>query len=87
MRYLNAFVLTGAALVFITLCGLVVGNRALSEPGMPVNQFAWLQYAAAAAVMLVNGWLSIRISQRGVEKKTEVAKDATDEDPGSQPQA
>ena len=59
LRFLNGFVLIGIILLFISVAGLVKGNTLLTEPGQPVNQYAWLEYLGAAALMLVNGAVSI----------------------------
>ena len=59
MRFLNGFVLIGIILFFISIAGLVKGNTVLTEPGQPVNQYAWLEYLGAALLMLVNGAVSI----------------------------
>src|SRR5689334_4061130 len=59
MRFLNGFVLIGIILLFISVAGLVKGNTILTEPGQPVNQFAWLEYLGAALLMLLNGAVSI----------------------------
>ena len=59
MRFLNGFVLIGIILLFISVAGLVRGNTLLTEPGQPVNPYAWLEYLGAAVLMLVNGAVSI----------------------------
>ena len=59
MRFLNGFVLIGIILLFISVAGLVKGNTLLTEPGQPVNPYAWLEYLGAAALMLINGVVSI----------------------------
>jgi hypothetical protein len=59
MRFLNGFVLIGIILLFISVAGLVKGNTLLTEPGQPVNPYAWLEYLGAAVLMLVNGAVSI----------------------------
>ena len=69
MRFLNGFVLIGIILLFISIAGLVKGNTLLTEPGQPVNQFAWLEYLAAAVLMLVNGAVSIWMMRRNDAQK------------------
>lgn len=64
MRYLNGFILTGIALFFISIAGLVKGNTLLTEPGQQPNPYAWLEYLAAAVIMLVNGAVSIWVANR-----------------------
>ena len=59
MRFLNGFILIGIVLLFISIAGLVSGNTLLTEPGQPVNPLAWLEYLGAAALMLINGAVSI----------------------------
>lgn len=66
MRYLNGFILTGIALFFISIAGLVKGNTLLTEPGLQPNPYAWLEYLAAAVIMLVNGAVSIWVSNRNM---------------------
>jgi amino acid transporter len=63
-RYLNGFILTGIALLFISIAGILFGERVLTEPGQPANPLAWLWYLIAAAVMLVNGVVSIRTAAK-----------------------
>jgi hypothetical protein len=69
MRFLNGFVLIGIILLFISIAGLVKGNTLLTEPGQPVNQFAWLEYLAAAVLMLINGAVSIWMMRRNESQK------------------
>ena len=59
MRFLNGFILIGIILLFISIAGLVKGNTLLTEPGQPPNPYAWLEYLAAAVLMLINGVVSI----------------------------
>ncbi len=61
--YLNAFILTGVALLFISIAGLVRQDF-LTEPGQPANPLAWLWYLVAAVIMLVNGYVSIRMAMQ-----------------------
>ncbi len=70
MRFLNGFVLIGIILLFISIAGLVKGNTLLTEPGQPVNQFAWLEYLAAAVLMLINGAVSIWMMRRNESHKS-----------------
>lgn len=75
MRFLNGFILIGIILFFISIAGLVSGNTLLTEPGQPVNSFAWLEYLGAAALMLVNGAVSIWNARQQDEHKDD-KKDA-----------
>ena len=59
MKFLNGFILIGIILLFISVAGLVSGNTLLTEPGQPTNNLAWLEYLGAAALMLINGAVSI----------------------------
>ena len=59
MRFLNGFILIGIILLFISFAGLVKGNTLLTEPGQTPNPYAWLEYFAAAVLMLINGAVSI----------------------------
>jgi hypothetical protein len=68
MRFLNGFILIGIILLFISVAGLVSGNALLTEPGLPVNHFAWLEYLAAAILMLVNGAVTIWNARQHEEK-------------------
>src|SRR6266571_8881175 len=82
MRFLNGFVLIGIILLFISVAGLVKGNTLLTEPGQPVNPYAWIEYLGAAALMLVNGAVSIwnmrhHDSQRS--SKTKISASAVDD--------
>jgi hypothetical protein len=64
LRYLNGFILIGIILLFISVAGMVKGNALLTEPGQPTNAYAWLEYLAAAILMLVNGAVSIWNARR-----------------------
>jgi hypothetical protein len=64
MRYLNGFILTSVVLFLVGAAGAVKGNALLTEPGMPVNPWAWQQYLGAAVLMLVNGVVSVWVSRR-----------------------
>jgi hypothetical protein len=63
-RYLNGFIVIGLVLVVIGIAGLATENRLLTEPGQPVNPYSWLLYLGAAAIMLVNGMVSIKHASR-----------------------
>jgi hypothetical protein len=76
MRFLNGFVLIGIILLFISVAGLVKGNTLLTEPGQPVNPYAWLEYLGAAVLMLVNGAVSIW-NMRHHESRRPANTDAT----------
>jgi hypothetical protein len=72
MRYLNGFVLIGFVLLLISIGGVASGNRLLTEPGQQPNQYAWLEYLGAAALMLINGGISIYLAARN--RPAEVVK-------------
>ena len=76
MRFLNGFILIGIMLLFISIAGAATGNRFLTEPGQHPNPYAWLEYLGAAALMMVNGIVSIRTARqneeiRNAEKRSE----------------
>lgn len=75
MRFLNGFILIGIILLFISLAGLVRGNTLLTEPGQPVNNFAWLEYLGAAALMLVNGAVSIWSARQQEEQQKKIGRE------------
>ena len=82
MRFLNGFILIGIILLFISIAGLVSGNTLLTEPGQPTNPLAWLEYLGAAALMLVNGAVSIwnlRQHEQRMEAGAAEARAETDE--------
>ena len=83
MRFLNGFVLIGIILLFISIAGLVKGNTLLTEPGQPVNQYAWLEYLAAAVLMLINGAVSIWTMRRHEPPKTPKEPQQADAQPES----
>ena len=64
MRFLNGFICIGIILLFISIGGVASGNRLLTEPGQPVNPYAWLEYLGAAVLMLVNGAISISLAAK-----------------------
>lgn len=76
MRFLNGFILIGIILLFISVAGLVKGNTLLTEPGQTPNPFAWLEYLAAAVLMLVNGAVSIWSYRQHDDRKGPPAPDA-----------
>ena len=73
MRYLNAFIIIGLMLLAISLAGAATGNRFLTEPGQPLNPYAWLEYLGASALMIVNGVVSIRLAKAAEQEKAELA--------------
>jgi hypothetical protein len=77
MRFLNGFVLIGLILLLISIGGVASGNRLLTEPGQQPNQYAWLEYLGAAALMLINGAISIHLAAK--HKPVEAAKVAPEE--------
>lgn len=82
MRFLNGFIIIGLVLVFISIAGLASGNRLLTEPGQPVNPYAWLEYLAAAILMLINGAVSIWSARQADEQKpASESKDAANTAP------
>jgi hypothetical protein len=52
------------ALFFISIGGLITGNRMLTEPGQAVNPYSWMLYLAASVLMLINGGVSIWNAQQ-----------------------
>jgi hypothetical protein len=75
MRFLNGFVLIGLTLLLISIGGVASGNRLLTEPGQPPNPYAWLLYLGAAALMLINGAISISLAAK--HRPAEPASKAT----------
>ena len=59
-RYLSMFNVIGVIMLLIGLAGLATGSRFLAEPGQPPTAFSALLYLAGGAVMLVNGYLSMK---------------------------
>lgn len=78
LRDFNSSIVIGIICLLISTAGIVRGNAAISEPGMPVHPHAWQIYLAAAAIMLFNGFLSVRLSRRAEERKKQ---DETDTSP------
>ena len=74
MRFLNGFVLIGIILLLISVAGLVKGNTLLTEPGQTPNPYAWLEYLAAAALMLINGAVSIWTYRQNAPKADDPPK-------------
>ena len=64
-RYLNMFNIIGVVLVGIGIAGLMTGSRFLAEPGQAPTNAAALYYMAGGAVMLINGYLSMRHTPPG----------------------
>jgi cytochrome c-type biogenesis protein CcmH/NrfF len=76
MKYLNGFILIGIILFFISIAGFVYGNTILTEPGLPVNNRASLEYLGAAILMLINGAVSVWNANRK-EQEQQAAKKAS----------
>ncbi len=62
LRYLNMFVLIGIALIGISIVGFATHNNFLKEPGQAINPWASLIYLGAGILMLINGYVSIRMA-------------------------
>ena len=78
MRFLNGFILIGIILLFISIAGLVKGNTLLTEPGQPPNPYAWMEYLAAAVLMLINGAVSIWSFRQHEDRKAPPPPVSTD---------
>ena len=75
-RYLNMFILTGIGLVGVSIIGFLTQNRFLTEPGQPTNPQASLIYLGAGVLMLINGWVSIRMMSAAPAAKAKEPADA-----------
>lgn len=86
MRFLNGFILIGVALFFISIGGLLTGNRLLTEPGQAVNPYSWLLYLAASVLMLINGGVSIWNAQQHEKENPTAPEKKQESGKGEEPQ-
>ena len=70
------FILTGIGLVGASLIGFLTQNRFLTEPGQPTNPQSSLIYLGAGVLMLINGWVSIRMMSAAPTEKAKESADA-----------
>lgn len=63
LRYLNMFLIIGVALVLVSLAGFATNDRFLMEPGQAPNSNLSLIYLGAAALMIINGLVSIKLTR------------------------
>jgi|SRR5579871_762157 len=84
LRYLNMFVMIGIALILVSLAGFATGGKFLQEPGQEMNPTASLIYLGAGALMLFNGYLSIRnmptLPTKPVQAASQAEADDADDD-------
>lgn len=80
LKYFNGFIVIGIMLFFISIAGAATGNRLLTEPGSPINPYAWLEYMVAAALMLVNGAVSIRLTMNSAPQATKQTEKSEDQE-------
>lgn len=59
-KFLNTFNVMGIVLIIIGIIGLATNNKFLSEAGEPLHPQAGLIYLGAGAIMLFNGFISMR---------------------------
>lgn len=76
LRDFNGFIISSIVLFVIAIAGIIKGNRWLTEPGMPINNSAYLEYFGASVVMLVNGLLSIQVARRAEQSKEQTTAGA-----------
>ena len=60
LRYLNMFILIGAALIIVSLAGFATGGKFLMEPGQAIDPMASVVYLGAGVLMVFNGVLSVK---------------------------
>lgn len=56
----NTYFWIAGIMFLLAVLGLILGDRTIRDPGQKREGLLWLLYLGAAAVMLVNGWLSHR---------------------------
>ena len=69
LRSLNMFILTGICLIIASFVGFATQNKFLTEPGQITNPKSSLIYFGAGVLMLINGWVSIRMAQAAPQDK------------------
>lgn len=72
LRSLNMFILTGIGLIIASVAGFATQNKFLTEPGQLTNPQSSLIYFGAGVLMLINGWVSIRMAQAAPQDKDKV---------------
>jgi heme/copper-type cytochrome/quinol oxidase subunit 2 len=78
LRYFNMFILSGVGLVLASVAGFATQNKFLTEPGQKTNPQASLIYLAAGVLMLINGWVSIRMAQSAPRAREDERKSETE---------
>lgn len=67
----NTYFWIAGILVLVGVIGLAKGEGTIRDPGQRPEAHLALWYFAAALVMLVNGWLSHRLTVRDFEEAKE----------------
>ncbi len=61
LRYLNMFVLIGICLIGVSIAGFATGSRFVTEPGQPTNPLSSFVYFGVGILMLLNGYVSLKM--------------------------
>ena len=78
LRSLNMFILTGIGLIIASVAGFATQNKFLTEPGQVTNPQSSLIYFGAGVLMLINGWVSIRMAQTTPREKDKLPEQSTE---------
>ena len=78
LRSLNMFILTGIGLIIASVAGFATQNKFLTEPGQVTNPQSSLIYFGAGVLMLINGWVSIRMAQATSREKDKLPEQSTE---------
>ncbi len=68
LRYLNMFVLIGICLIGVSIAGFATGSKFVTEAGQPTNPLASFVYLGVGVLMLLNGYVSIKMNQSTPQK-------------------
>lgn len=69
----NTYFWIAGILFILAVIGLpfLGGDRAIRDPGQKREGWLWLLYLAAAAIMLLNGWMSHRMTVQHFQEESE----------------
>ncbi|MCX6378274.1 MAG: hypothetical protein NT023_02165 [Armatimonadetes bacterium] len=68
LRYLNMFILIGICLIGVSIAGFATGSKFVTEPGQPINPLSSFVYFGVGILMLLNGYVTIRLSHSSQQK-------------------
>ncbi len=76
-RYLNSFNIVGLILFGLAIWGFVQGADVLRDPAQPRDMRLPLMYLFGAVVMVLNGFISIRVYRQKTARAASDAKETS----------